>query len=263
MTTQESFWLDDQEFGEVYYALVAESLNICPISWRSDLGASNSKLHHFFQSVFGDNCSSEDLSKYKKRKFRNDLATRKDEFPEVLSNWFDKVRKQYSNPAVSPIKGDKIALVWNRRKKDPNGRNSTDESLRQLVKVCKKNGYTPVLVGDKVEEPKKLGFDFDLSNFHGNYKLNHIQQIAYLLKLIDGRPAFSIGLQSGGMDGLALFGGIPTIFLSKKKTASNGMSALAKRIPNVFCWCEIQYNGQFEKFDDKVLQAVDKKIHDY
>ena len=262
MTNQQSFQLDNQEFGEVYYALVAKALDICPFSWKSNQSSSNSKLHQFFENVFGDN-NSNNCTNYNKPQFRLDLAARKDEFLETLMTWFNDVRVNHMDPEVEHVDGKKIALIWNRRKGGNDPRDSTDESLRQLVDVCKKNGYTPVLVGDKVKEPKKLGFDFDLSNFHGNYKLNHIQQIAYLLKLIDGRPAFSIGLQSGGMDGLALFGGIPTIFLSKKKTASNGMSALAKRIPYVFCWCEIQYDGQFEKFDDQVLQAVDKKIHDY
>ena len=258
MTTQESFWLDDQEFGEVYYALVAKALDICPVSWRSNQGSSNSELHRFFQSVFGDNRSSENLSNYNKQEFRNHLATREDDFPKKLSNWFNNVRKQYANPAVVPVNGDKIALVWNRRKKEEDGRNSTDHSLRQLVEVCKKKEYTPVLVGDGVCDSKKLGFIFDRTNFHENYQLNHIQQIAYLLHLIDGRPAFSIGLQSGGMDGLALFGGLPTIFLSKKDNASNGMSALANRIPRVFRWVEIQYAKRFDKFEDEDLAEVKK-----
>jgi hypothetical protein len=262
VTNQQSFQLDNQEFGEVYYALVAKALDICPISWKSNQSSSNLNFHQFFEKVFGDNNSSI-CKNYRKPQFRLDLAARTDEFLEKLSKWFNDVRVNHMDPEFEKVDGKKIALIWNRRKGGKDPRDSTDESLRQLVEVCKKNGYTRVLVGDKVRDPKKLGFDFDLNNFHGDYQLNHIEQIAYLLKLIDGRPAISIGLQSGGMDGLALFGGILTIFLSTKETASNGMSELAKRIPNVFCWCEIQYNGQFEKFDNKVLQAVDKKIHDY
>ncbi len=257
--------LDDNEFGEVYYALAGKALDLCEIGWKTNKNPPNQPLHQFFQASFGDNKKDLGLPDYTKKDFRKDLANREGNFLNDLQGWFKEARKKPSNPqvskyAVEPVNGERIALIWNRRKNALGGRDSTDDSLRQLVCVCKRKSYTTVLVGDKVQNPKKIGFDFDRTNFYGDYQLNHIEQIAHLLNLIGNRPAFSIGLQSGGMDGLALFGGIRTIFLSTKKTASNGMSALAKRIPDVFCWCEIQYQKQFEKFDKQVLSAVEDKI---
>ncbi len=253
-----TFKLDHQEFGEVYYALVSQALRICPISWDKEAKIKKPDLVDFFELVFGQNFQNANIPRYNKTNFRNDLACRTDDFTNALAEWFDVAKGNHRHPNFELVDGEKIALIWNRRK-EIDFRDSTDDSIKQLSKICKSMGYVTVLVGCGASNWKDLGIDYDRTNFYGYEKLNPIEQIHCLSLLVGKRLGLSIGLQSGAMDGLALFHGFPTIFLSSTETASNGMANLANRIPNLH-WCEISNEKPFKKFSREELHEIENTI---
>lgn len=251
------FNLDHQEFGEIWYAMIAKALDICRIGWTDKVKIADKGLADFYYRVFGDN-DRDNGPNFGKPEFRIALARRKDRWLDQARAWFNDNPWAFEIDDPVGIEGERIAFVWNRQKPD-DYRNSTIESLKQICAICRKHKYTVVLTGSRLGRKNEIGFDHNLTSFYTDLGLNPIQQLLYLRRIIAGRPSVSIGLQTGGMDGLALFCNQPTLFLSRQVDAKNGMMHLAKKL-NCFRWLEIKYKGKFEEFSEDVEKKISRLI---
>lgn len=135
--------------------------------------------------------------------------------------------------------GSKIALIWIRNRRDyQRQRNSTEKSIEQLKKAVGECGFTPLLVGASL---RKFAPGDDLIEFYETGAFAGPESILrqlHLFKLLREccEKVVSVGMQSGAMDGPALFLRYPTV--------SFVPAGAGRRLKEIRCWL-----GQTSNFE--------------
>lgn len=126
------------------------------------------------------------------------------------------------------------ALVWIRRGKYDQKRNSTAESTLQLIEVIKSEGFHPILIGERVAEYlPKFGnlIEFYKDRLFGSEDSICTQLLMLHMLTRDFCVRVSVGMKSGGMDGAGFFFGLRTISFSHC-TGKSRIERIAKTIKN-------------------------------
>lgn len=124
------------------------------------------------------------------------------------------------------------ALVWIRQSKYEPGRNSTGLSVAQLIEAVTREGFHPVLIGEKVAQ--HLAGHGNLIEFYKDKIFSSDNSICTQLLMFstlvqDFDVRVSIGMKSGGMDGAGLFLGLRTISFAHC-TSKSRVEQIAKTI---------------------------------
>jgi hypothetical protein len=158
--------------------------------------------------------------------------------------------------ALRPFKGwEKTCLLWIRRSDYQPERNLTNLAFTQLYSVLVDCGYKPIVIG-----PKSAFCEKSEENLIEFYKQplfldNPLNQLVFLDRLCDRTDVrFSIGMKSGGMDGLAFLRGLKTIYFGRKENNAR-MGKVNAAFP-AFSFIPIQYRTKFTSFENEELEEI-------
>jgi hypothetical protein len=138
-------------------------------------------------------------------------------------------------------------------------RNLNELAYGQLDCVLQKAGISPILVGDSapflVRDSSNL-LDFFKDAPFKNDPLSQLQLLNHVCE--NTRIAFSIGMKSGAMDGLAFTRGLRTYYVSHPQHNAR-MNKVAKAFP-AFSLIPVSYEDEFPKFSDTDLEGLYSRI---
>lgn len=207
----------------------------------------------------GSKSPGETANYFKKEALKNISKRVADEMQKVVGaakKSLKKSEKKILNARLAPFKGlKKTCLVWVRKGGYKPERNTTKKSYDQLIDLVQTCGYKPIVIGPQTEfggKDKK-----NLIEFYDDplFKDNPLTQLVILNELCERADVrFSIGMMSGGMDGLGFLRGLKTIYFAR--TADNGrMRKTALAFP-AFTWIKVQYNTEFVSHNEDELKKA-------
>lgn len=295
-----NFAIDKKEFGEAYHIgasmIFDRSVKVTLVYDKKPKEAVDKEI--FLQQIDGNSKRIRYMQrkKYEIKKKNNEFTPLKEtaeiinsEFKENKETAQKKIRKNFlqylsahdkekvENFIKNNFKNKKSnkIFIWIRSSSYEPQRNTTVESVAQLIKICKKIDLIPILIGTYISGIEKYIYPRqpNLINFH---KLdifqikNYVRQL-YMIEVLrkNYNLKCSIGIMSGAMDGPALLG-LPTFWIAKNKN-NKIISKLEKReikridkwknIPN-YSKIEVESTPHFMKFSKDELSDITNKINE-
>lgn len=282
---------DDFEFGELYHVC---AVILCEPTLP--IAVSTTKEEHntyvdFLKSLGAKNVVTITPAQYaqdcelaeSKRQFRSvrktadfiadyvntngEEAFRNKCFP--LSDFDQKVESQLSKflrDRLDEPDGKPGVLVWIRNAKLFEKRNSTNDSINQLLKVVTSSDLRPILIGHELD-----GFKMATGNLIEFYKDPAFQKLSIqpvrgqlqMFRLLNRKYAVraSIGMMSGGIDGPAFFSDIPECFFAKHTKTKSRMDKVCKVLRN-FKSIKFKLPADQEKFQKHSEEEL-ASLNDY
>lgn len=261
------------EFGEIYHAIVGSQLksDFYPDFIRFDSGKK------FYEQMIGERDEKEtqnyhqgETANWISDDYHEGVQTALWEKISALANDQKKgqTEKQDSWSRKLPehlrryLTADPKVLIWLRSKAYKSHRNSSLESVRQLVTLCQEMGALPVFVGKEIKglpsDPVNLGEFYRHPWFRDDH--NIARQLWFLNKLYEeGGVLASVGMMSGAMDGLSMICGKKVVFLAKKEDACPRMMKITNAVPALH-WVELFYSGNFKNLSKHELKSIRRCI---
>ena len=164
--------------------------------------------------------------------------------------------KEFAKPFISNAKS---CFIWIRGGNFRPERNLTCESYNQLVKTVSNLGYRPIPIGsstDFIKAGKDNLVEFYSNKLFANDPINQLTLLNYLCE--NANVHFSMGMKSGGMDGLAFLNGHKTIYFGR--TNSDERMSRVRSAFKSFHFVPILYNDKFECFSKSELGCIQREI---
>lgn len=134
-------------------------------------------------------------------------------------------------------------------------RNLTQLAYRQLISILQEAHIHPILIGNST--PFLSAADNNLLDFflRDPYKQNPLKQLILLNYICEhANVAFSIGMKSGAMDGLAFARKLPTYYISHPRR-NKRMDKVTKAFP-AFSLVPVNYDKKFIQFSKTELECI-------
>lgn len=146
-------------------------------------------------------------------------------------------------------------FLWIRYGSHDPDRNLTELAFRQLLAVLQEAHVRPILIGDSA--PYICPDPSNLVNFYKaeRFKNNPRNQLTLLNDICNNCPvAFSIGMKSGGMDGLAFVRQFTTYYIGDPDH-NKRMDKVGKAFP-AFKLVPVHYDSKFIQFSTNELENI-------
>ena len=160
------------------------------------------------------------------------------------------------SPLMETLFTSGACLLWVRSGTFDPTRNLTSKAYQQLYDVLYEAGYKPITIGPSTSFVAKS--DDNLVDFYKEhpYANNPQTQLALLNYLCDhANICFSIGMKSGGMDGLAFLRGLKTIYFGRSGKEDKRMERVRSAF-KAFTFVPIIYEGEFDSFSEQELARI-------
>lgn len=255
------------EFGEIYHTVIWRFLdnNYCPEFVEFDSGKNFAELYgqlpctskldrngHILQH--SANCIFEHFHPGIQEALWgriSELASNEkweETLPEELTKGFNE--------------GNKL-LLWIRNKPThATHRNTSADSVSQLLKLCTKNDTELLTIGPDIEGMpsgcNKLGEYYTQDWFKSSHSI--AKQLWFLNHLHEKHGVLgSVGMMSGAMDGLAMFCGRKVVYIAQRSDVVPRMLKVSSAVPNLE-WVESFYSGNFKRLSDFELSDIERRI---
>lgn len=154
----------------------------------------------------------------------------------------------------------KSCFVWIRKGVHEPYRDMTESSYHQLIKLVQDCGFKPIVIGPQTEfcsKDQKNLIEFYEEPLFAN---NPLMQLVFLNDLCERAGVrFSIGMMSGGMDGIGFLRRLKTIYFARSQ--DNGrMKKVATAFP-AYSWVRIRYSTHFVSHGDNELRKACEVIN--
>jgi hypothetical protein len=162
-------------------------------------------------------------------------------------------------------KPERVVLVWIRNRSDyAPCRNSTVESTHQLLCCVHRMGWRAVLIGNSIDGLE--AGDGNLLDFYAAPPFDAVDRIALQLRMFHELQTkwalvTSVGMVSGGMDGPALFLGLPTLSLCSKCNEER-LKKISRIAPRYRMSKIANERGSFIRYADSELQTVSNVLRE-
>ena len=144
-------------------------------------------------------------------------------------------------------------FLWIRNGDYEECRNLNEYGFDQICGLLKLLKVEPILIGNKAEFAHPDGAN--LIEFWHRPELPELSgdpgaQLKHLIEQVrEKNIQFSIGMKSGGMDGLCFATGLPTLFIGKNKKLESRMVTLANVFPFIHVEGRFEGEGKEKRFD--------------
>lgn len=265
MNTKQSIHIGDEEFGEIYHAAawvaVSDGHSVDVIGDETKWRNSANFLNHIKEGAakISLNIPKETSGPGSTADWFNNH--KHDRLPQIVSekigNLIDNVvtHGRIDDLTEKFKSTEPSCFLWVRHGKYKPERNLTAHAFEQLKCILSEAGIRPILIGSSA--PYAIKGDGNLIEFYNDKLLeyNPLTQLALLDKIrVSGSVKFSIGMKSGGMDGLAFARQFPTYYITNQ--ATNGRMDKVGSVFPAFRKILVDYKEKFMAFSPLEMDIV-------